>query len=118
MTTIKPELWMSSWQGVSSPEDLTGDGGLFKQLKKALLERALDGELTHHLGYEKNDPAGRGSGNSRNGHSSKTVVTEEGEVELAIPRDRAGSFEPQLVPRASPGWTASTARSSASTRAA
>ena len=99
MTTIKPELLDELLAGVSSPEDLTGDGGLFRQLKKALMERALDGELTHHLGYEKGDPSGRGSGNSRNGHSSKTVLTEEGEVELAIPRDRAGSFEPQLVPK-------------------
>jgi len=53
------------------------------------MERALGGELTHHLGYEKGDPGGRGSGNSRNGHSSKTVLTEEGEIDLSIPRDRA-----------------------------
>src|SRR5512136_1882441 len=70
---------------------------LFKQLKKALIERALGAELTDHLGYEKGDPAGRGSGNSRNGSSSKTVLTEDGEIEIAVPRDRAGSFEPQLI---------------------
>jgi putative transposase len=99
MTTIKPELLDELLAGVSSPEDLTGDGGLFKQLKKALMERALGAELTHHLGYEKGDPAGRGSGNSRNGHSSKTVLGEEGEIELSVPRDRAGTFEPQLVPK-------------------
>jgi len=99
MTTIKPELLDELLSGVSSPEDLTGDSGLFKQLKKALMERALGAELTHHLGYEKGDPAGRGSGNNRNGYSSKTVLTEDGELGLSIPRDRAGTFEPQLVPK-------------------
>jgi putative transposase len=98
-SAIKPEILDELLAGVSSPDELMGDAGLFRQLKKALLERALGGELTHHLGYEKNDPAGRGSGNSRNGHSSKTVLTEDGELDLAIPRDRAGTFEPQLVPK-------------------
>lgn len=97
--TIKPEILDELLSGLSSPEDLMGEAGLFKQLKKALMERALGGELTHHLGYEKHAPAGRGSGNSRNGHSSKTVLTEEGELDLAIPRDRAGTFEPQLIPK-------------------
>jgi putative transposase len=96
---IKPELLDELLSGLSKPEDLLGDAGLFRQLKKALMERALGGELTHHLGYEKGDPAGRGSGNSRNGHSSKTVLAEEGEIDLSIPRDRAGTFEPQLVPK-------------------
>ena len=76
---------------------MTGEDGLFKQLKKALIERALGAELSEHLGYEKGDPAGRGSGNSRNGTSSKTLLTEDGEVEISVPRDRAGTFEPQLV---------------------
>ncbi|WP_157219339.1 IS256 family transposase [Flavisphingomonas formosensis] len=96
---IKPELLDELLSGLSKPDDLLGDDGLFRQLKKALMERALGGELTHHLGYEKGDPGGRGSGNSRNGHSSKTVLTEEGEIDLSIPRDRAGTFEPQLVPK-------------------
>lgn len=96
---IKPELLDELLSGLERPEDLLGDAGLFRQLKKALMERALGGELTHHLGYEKGDPGGRGSGNSRNGHSSKTVLTEEGELDLSIPRDRAGTFEPQLVPK-------------------
>ena len=96
---IKPELLDELLSGLSKPEDLLGDAGLFRQLKKALMERALGGELTHHLGYAKGDPAGRGTGNSRNGHSSKTVLAEEGEIELSIPRDRAGTFEPQLVPK-------------------
>ena len=96
---IKPELLDELLSGVTGPDDLLGDAGLFRELKKALMERALGGELTHHLGYEKGDPGGRGSGNSRNGHSSKTVLTEEGELDLSIPRDRAGTFEPQLVPK-------------------
>ena len=83
--------------GDTKPEDLTGEGGLFKQLKKALIERALGAELTEHLGYEKGDPAGRGSGNNRNGTSSKTILTEDGKIEICVPRDRAGSFEPQLI---------------------
>jgi putative transposase len=99
MTTIKPEVLDELLAGVSSPEDLTGDDGLFKQLKKALIERVLGAELTDHLGYEKGDPAGRKTGNSRNGHSSKTVLTEDGAMDLQVPRDRAGSFEPQLVPK-------------------
>jgi putative transposase len=96
---IKPELLDELLSGLSKPEELLGDAGLFQQLKKALMERALGGELTHHLGYEKGDPAGRGTGNSRNGHSSKTVLGEDGEMDLSIPRDRAGTFEPQLVPK-------------------
>ena len=98
-TAISPELLDQLLANYSKPEDLTGEDGLFKQLKKALIERALGAELTEHLGYQKGDPAGRGSGNSRNGTSSKTLLTEDGEVEIAVPRDRAGSFEPQLIPK-------------------
>lgn len=79
------------------PEDLLGPEGIFKALKKRMIEKALGAELTDHLGYEKSDPSGRGSGNSRNGASRKTVKSEDGEVGIAVPRDRAGSFEPQLV---------------------
>jgi putative transposase len=96
-STITPELIDQLLANYKKPEDLTGADGLFKQLKKALIERALGAELTEHLGYEKGDPAGRGSGNSRNGTSSKTVLTEDGEIEIEVPRDRAGSFEPQLI---------------------
>jgi putative transposase len=94
-TTITSELLDQLLANYTKPEDLTGENGLFKQLKKALIERALGAELTEHLGYEKGDPGGRGSGNSRNGTSSKTILTEDGGVEISIPRDRAGSFEPQ-----------------------
>ena len=66
-------------------------------MEKTLIEGALGPELTEHLGYEKGDPAGRGSGNSRNGTSSKTVLTKDGEIEIAVPRDRVGSFKPQLI---------------------
>jgi len=78
---------------------LTGEGGFLPEMVKAVLERGLAAELTGHLGYEKGDPAGRGSPNSRNGTSPKTLATEIGPVPLDVPRDRNGSFEPQLVPK-------------------
>ena len=77
--------------------ELLGPEGLLSQVTRAVLERALAEEMTGHLGYEKHDPAGRGSGNSRNGTTPKTVLTEVGAVDLAVPRDRAGSFEPRIV---------------------
>jgi putative transposase len=98
-SAIAPELLDQLLVNYSKPEDLLGEEGLFKQLKKALIERALGAEMTEHLGYEKGDPSGRGSGNNRNGVSSKTVLTGEGELEIAVPRDRCGSFEPQLIPK-------------------
>src|SRR4029078_12557043 len=96
-STITPELLDQLLANYSKPEDLTGAEGVFKQLKQELLERALGAELSEHLGYEKGDPAGRGSGNSRNGYSSKTMIGEDGAVEIAVPRDRNGSFEPQII---------------------
>jgi putative transposase len=78
---------------------LTGEGGFLPEMIKAVLERGLQAELTDHLGYEKGDPAGRGSPNSRNGSTPKTLSTEAGQVPLAVPRDRAGTFEPRLVPK-------------------
>jgi putative transposase len=85
---------MTKEQGLS----LTGPDGLLKQLTKTVLETALNEELTEHLGYEKNDPAGVGSGNIRNGTRSKTVLTENtGSVSIEVPRDRTGTFEPQIV---------------------
>jgi transposase-like protein len=98
-SSITPELLDQLLANYEKPEDLTGDDGLFKQLKKALIERALGAELTEHLGYEKGDPAGRGSGNNRNGYSTKTVLGDDGAIEIAVPRDRQGSFEPQIVPK-------------------
>ena len=87
------------------PADLIGEDGLLKQLTKALVERALAAELTTHLGYEKHASEGRHSGNSRNGASSKRLKGEFGTVEIAVPRDRAGSFEPQLVPKGTTRFT-------------
>nr|WP_244298520.1 IS256 family transposase [Micromonospora cremea] len=78
---------------------LTGEGGFLPEMLKAVLQRGLQAELTGHLGYEKGDPAGRGSPNSRNGSTPKTVMTEVGAVPLEVPRDRAGTFEPRLVPK-------------------
>lgn len=78
---------------------LTREGGFPPGLIKAVLERGLTAELTEHLGYEKGDPAGRGSPNSHNGTTPKTVATEVGDIGLDTPRDRAGTFEPRLVPK-------------------
>jgi len=76
---------------------LTGEGGLLAELTKMIIESAAEGEMDDHLGYGKYDPAGRDGGNSRNGARAKTVLTDIGPVEVAIPRDRDGSFEPQIV---------------------
>ena len=78
---------------------LTGEGSMLGELVKAVLERALEAELTAHLGYERDDRAGRGDGNYRNGTIAKTVQTGVGPVPLQVPRDRAGSFEPLLIPK-------------------
>ena len=80
-----------------SPEQIIGENGLLKQLTKALLERALQAEMTSHLGYEKHDPAGHNSGNSRNGATRKKLKGDFGEIELETPRDRKGSFDPKIV---------------------
>jgi putative transposase len=77
--------------------DLLGPDGLMSQVTKVVLERALAEEMTGHLGYDKHDPAGQGSGNNRNGSTGKTVLTDVGAVDLAVPRDRNGTFEPQIV---------------------
>ena len=94
---IKQELIDELLSDYKNPEDLLGEGGIFKELKKALLERALSAELSDHLGYDKGDPKGKKTGNSRNGHGSKRLTGEDGEMEIAVPRDRDASFEPQIV---------------------
>jgi len=76
---------------------LTGGGGLLGTLTKLVVESAWEGEMVDHLGYDKHDPVGRGSGNSRNGKRAKTVLTEVGPVQIAAPRDRDSSFEPRIV---------------------
>ena len=84
------------------PEDVND---LLKQITKAVLERAMRAEMTEHLGYEKHDPAGDNSGNSRNGVSRKILKGDFGEVELETPRDRNGEFEPRIVQKRQTRWT-------------
>jgi putative transposase len=83
----------------ASGTPIDGPDGLLAQITKSVLERALDVEIADHLGYEHGDPAGNGSGNSRNGHGRKTVLTTTGPVDLEVPRDRNGTFDPQIVPK-------------------
>lgn len=95
--TIDPKLLDELLVDYKRPEDIIGENGLLKQLTKALLERALNAELTEHVGYGKHDPAGYNSGNSRNGATKKKLKGDFGEIELETPRDRNGSFEPEIV---------------------
>ena len=94
---IRTELLDELMKSVNSPDDLLGEGGVLKQLTARLLERSLQAELTQHLGYEAGQRRPEGQGNGRNGYSPKTVRTEHGEVTIDVPRDRDGSFEPQLL---------------------
>lgn len=94
---ITDEVLNELLKDYQKPEDLLGQDGLLKQLQKRLLEKALGAELTVHLGYGKHAPAGKNTGNSRNGTSPKTMKGEFGNLELATPRDRNGTFEPQIV---------------------
>jgi putative transposase len=97
MMPITPELLDELLKDYKSPEDMFGDDGLLQQLTKAVVERALQGEMTHHLGYEKHDATNKNTVNSRNGKSKKTIRSKRGQVEISVPRDRASSFEPQLI---------------------
>jgi putative transposase len=94
---IDPKIIDELLKSYEKPEDLLGEGGIVEQLTKALIERALQGEMTHHLGYEKHSVEGYGSGNSRNGRTAKTLKGKKGQLEVEIPRDRSGQFEPQLI---------------------
>jgi putative transposase len=94
---IKTEVIDELLKGYEKPEDIIGENGLLKQLTKALLERAMSAEMSAHLGYDKHDPAGHNSGNSRNGASAKTVKGEFGEMVVQTPRDRNATFEPQIL---------------------
>jgi putative transposase len=95
--TIDNELIDNLLQDYKKPEDLIGENGLLKQLTKQLLERAMAAELTEHVGYEKHDVAGHNSGNSRNGKSAKTLKGSFGTMPIAVPRDRNGTFAPQII---------------------
>jgi putative transposase len=94
---IKPEVIDELLKDYKKPEDVLGQNGLLKQLTKALLERAMNAELTHHLGYEKHERATEKEENARNGSSEKTLETDQGEMVVQVPRDRNATFEPQIV---------------------
>jgi len=89
----------------NKPEDLIGENGRLKQLTKRLLERAMQAELTEHLGYEKHSPQGKNSGNSRNGAYKKTISGEFGNLEVTAPRDRNSTFEPVILPKGETRFT-------------
>ena len=97
MMPINPELLDELLKNYKSPEDMFGTEGLLQQLTKALVERAMQAELTHHLGYEKHAPEGDNSGNSRNGSFPKTIKGKRGQLQIDVPRDRAGQYQPQLI---------------------
>ena len=108
MTTRKhevpEELLASLMANYKKPEDLIGENGLLKQLTKLLVERALEAEMAEHLGHEKHDPVGNAEGNARNGKSRKVLKGDFGEMPIEVPRDRQGSFEPQIVPKHQRRW--------------
>ena len=94
---LPDELVDEPLAGASSEEEIVGPGGLLSQFAKPLVERAMEVELTDHLGYERQQEPPGGTGNPRNGSSAKTLMTEHGPVQFNAPRDRDGSFEPRIV---------------------
>ena len=108
MTTKKhevpEELLAKLLADYKKPEDLIGENGLLKQLTKLLVEKALDAELTEHLGHDRHEPVVNTGGNTRNGKSRKTLKGEFGELPIEVPRDRKGTFEPQLIPKHQTRW--------------
>lgn len=94
---VNSELVNQLMKMVQDPKDLFGPEGLFQRLKGALVERILEAEMSEHLGYEANQTCGRARSNTRNGHTFKTLQTETGPLEIEVPRDRKGTFEPKLV---------------------
>lgn len=94
---ITPELLDELLKDYKSPDDMFGNDGLLQQLTKVVGERALQGAMTHQPGYEKHDPAGQNSGNSRNRKSSKISKGKRSQLQLDVPRDRASAFAPQLI---------------------
>jgi putative transposase len=101
---VPEELLSGLLANYKKPEDLIGENGLLKQLTKLLVERALDAELTEHLGHERHETVANTAGNTRNGKSKKTLKGEFGELPIEVPRDRHGSFEPQLIPKHQTRW--------------
>jgi len=102
--TVTNELIDSLLANYQNPEDLIGENGLLKQLTKKLVERALEAEVAQRLGHAKNAAAANAAGNTRNGKSSKTLKGDFGELPIEIPRDRHGSFEPQIVTKHQTRW--------------
>ena len=102
---IDPKLIDELLSNYKKPEDIIGENGLLKQLTKAVLERALEAEISEHLGYQKHDPAGQHTGNTRNGKNRKTLKGDFGELELETPRDRQSTFEPEIVAKRQTRWT-------------
>jgi putative transposase len=102
---VPDELLSCLLANYQKPEDLIGENGLLKQLTKLLVEKALDAEMTEHLGHDKHEPVANPAGNTRNGRSRKTLKGEFGELPIEIPRDREGTFEPKLVPKHQTRWT-------------
>jgi putative transposase len=94
---IPDELIDQLLANYQKPEDLTGKDGILKELTARLLGRALEGEMTEHLGYEKHAPRAEGTTNARNGLRRKTIKVEDGELEIEVPRDRDSTFEPEIV---------------------
>ena len=103
--TIPNDLLDALMKDYKNPEDLIGETGLLKQLTKQLLERAMQAEITEHLGYEKNAPAKKKSNNSRNGSYQKRVKGEFGNLDITVPRDRDSSFEPIILPKGQSRFT-------------
>lgn len=99
------ELFDQLMKDYKKPEDLIGENGLLKQLTKRLLERAMQAEMTNHLGYEKHAPATKKNDNTRNGSYKKTVKGEFGNLDIAVPRDRNSSFEPVIIPKGESRFT-------------
>src|SRR5210317_2053808 len=102
---IPDHLLNALMKDYKNPEDLIGETGLLKQLTKQLLERAMQAEMTDHLGYEKNTPARKVTSNSRNGSYSKRVKGEFGNLDISVPRDRDSSFEPIILPKGQSRFT-------------
>src|SRR5436853_554993 len=96
---LSDELIDELLAGARTAEEIAGPGGLLARLTKRLVERAMEAELTEHLGYERGEAPPGGVGDARNGFTGKTIHTEHGSVGLEQPRDRKGSFEPQIVPK-------------------
>lgn len=101
---VPDELLSSLLANYKKPEDLIGENGLLKQLTKLLVEKALDAEMTEHLGHDRHEPVANPAGNARNGRSRKTLKGEFGALPIEVPRDRQGSFEPQLIPKHQTRW--------------